>query len=200
MEGRGRVTNGRAATKGQAVTATGTEDWDDLMRAANRGDAAAYARLLRAVTPMLRGLVRARGGGLGPETCEDVVQEVLLAIHLKRHTWREDAPLRPWLYAIARHKTADAFRARGARADLPLEDFADVLPAPEGPDPLAARDVEAVLARLDPRAAEIVRAMGMNGETPTEAAGRLAMTEGALRVALHRALKRIARLRGEMME
>jgi DNA-directed RNA polymerase specialized sigma24 family protein len=91
------------------------------MRAANRGDAVAYRRLLDAITPVLRGVVRARGASLGHEAREDVVQEVLLAVHLKRQTWREDQPLRPWLYAIARHKVVDAFRARGQRVDLPIE-------------------------------------------------------------------------------
>ena len=97
------------------------------MRAANRGDGRSYARLLTLVTPVVRGIVRARGGAMGPEACEDIVQEVLLTIHLKRQSWREDAPLRPWLYAIARHKVADAFRARGRRIDLPIEDFADAM-------------------------------------------------------------------------
>ncbi|MCC6007770.1 MAG: sigma-70 family RNA polymerase sigma factor [Rhodobacteraceae bacterium] len=170
------------------------------MRAANRGDAAAYGRLLREIAPVLRKVVRARGNQLGPEACEDVLQEVLLAIHLKRQTWREDAPLRPWLYAIARHKVVDAFRARGARVDLPLDDFAEMLPAEEGPDPLAGHDMEKVLGRLDPRAAEIVRAFGLRGETATETATRLDMSEGAVRVALHRALKSIARLRERMIE
>jgi RNA polymerase sigma-70 factor (ECF subfamily) len=170
------------------------------MRAANRGDAVAYRQLLQAITPVLRGVVRARGGGLGPEGCEDVVQEVLLAIHLKRQTWREDAPLRPWLYAIARHKTADAFRARGHRIDLPIEDFADVLPAAEAPDPTLARDIEKVLGRLEPRAADLVRGLGQRGETVAETARRLQMSEGAVRVALHRALKAVARLRERMME
>jgi RNA polymerase sigma factor (sigma-70 family) len=170
------------------------------MRAANRGDAVAYRRLLLAVTPVLRGVVRARGATLGPEGCEDAVQEVLLAIHLKRHTWREDAPLRPWLYAITRHKVADAFRARGHRIDLPIEDFADALPAAEAPDPTTARDIERVLGRLEPCAADIVRGFGIRGETVAETASRLRMTEGAVRVALHRALKSIARLRERMME
>lgn len=84
--------------------------------------------------------------------------------------------------------------------DLPVEDFAEVLPAPDGPDPLVARDMETVLSRLDPRAAEIVRAMGVTGETAAETAARLDMTEGAVRVALHRALKAIARLRERMIE
>jgi RNA polymerase sigma factor (sigma-70 family) len=170
------------------------------MIAANRGDAAAYRRLLVAITPVLRGLVRARGAALGNEGCEDVVQEVLLAIHLKRQTWREDAPLRPWLYAIARHKVADAFRARGQRIDLPIEDFVEVLPAEAGPDPMQARDMDKVLAALEPRAAEILRSFGQRGETMGETAGRLGLTEGALRVALHRALKALARVRERMME
>lgn len=177
------------------MTPTRSDPWDEWMRAANRGDRAAYAQLLRAIAPVLRGVVRARGASLGPEECEDVVQDVLLAIHLKRHTWDEGAPLRPWLYAIARHKVADAFRARGRRVTVPIEDFADVLPAADGPDPGTARDVNRALASLDPRAAEIVRAAGLHGESAAEIAGRLQMTEGAVRVALHRALKLLARRR-----
>ncbi len=170
------------------------------MRAANRGDSAAYARLLQEITPMLRGVVRARGAALGPETCEDILQDILLTVHLKRQSWREDAPLRPWLYAIARHKVVDGYRARGARIDLPVEAFADILPAPEGPDPTEAADVERVLSRLEPRAAEIVRGFGLRGETAAETGARLGMTEQAVRVALHRALKSIGQLRKRMME
>jgi RNA polymerase sigma factor (sigma-70 family) len=173
---------------------------EDLLRAANRGDTIAYRRFLTAITPVLRKVVRTRGAALGPEGCEDVLQEVLLAIHTKRHTWQEHAPVRPWLYAIARHKVVDAFRSRGSRVVLSVEEFAEGLPAAEGPDPMEGRDMEKVLSKLDPRAAEIVRAFGLNGETTAETAARLDMTEGAVRVALHRALKSIARLRERMIE
>ncbi|MFN3644057.1 MAG: sigma-70 family RNA polymerase sigma factor [Gemmobacter sp.] len=172
-----------------------------LLRAANAGNAAAYAHFLRAVTPVLRGVVRARGlGGLGESGCEDVVQEVLLAIHLKRHTWREDEPVRPWLYAIARYKVVDAFRARGRRVDVPVEDFADSLPAPEGPDPTERRDVETMLAKLEPRAAAIVRGIGLDGASIAETGARFGMTEGAVRVALHRGLRQLAQLRRRYVE
>lgn len=173
---------------------------EDLMRAANRGDTAAYHRLLRLITPALRHVVRARGAALGPENCEDILQDVLLAIHSKRHTWREDAPLRPWLYAIARHKVVDAFRARGRHVEMSIDDFAEGLAADPGPDPMESRDMDKVLGRLDPRAAEIVRAFGIKGETAAETAARLDMTEGAVRVALHRALNSIVRLRKRMIE
>jgi RNA polymerase sigma-70 factor (ECF subfamily) len=170
------------------------------MRAANRGDQRAYARLLSAITPVVRGIVRARGGALGAEQCEDIVQEVLLTIHTKRQTWREDAPLRPWLYAVTRHKVVDAFRARGNRIDLPVDDMAEVLAAPEGPDPFEARDMERVIDQLEPRAAAIVRAIGVDGASTAETGERLGLSEGAVRVALHRALKSLAQLRERMIE
>lgn len=173
---------------------------EDLMRAANRGDAVAYRRFFVAITPLLRKVVQARGAALGREGCEDVVQDVLLAIHSKRHTWAEDQPLRPWLYAIARHKVVDAFRARGKHVALSVEDFAEGLVADMGPDPTEGRDMDKVLGQLAPREADIVRAFGLRGETTAEMAARLDMSEGAVRVALHRALKSIARLRERMIE
>jgi len=176
------------------------EPLEDLMRAANRGDSAAYRRLLQAITPVLRKVVRARGHALGPEGCEDVVQDVLLAIHTKRHTWLEDAPLRPWLYAIARHKVVDAFRTRGRAVEVAIDDFAEGLVAASDPDPTEGRDMEKVINALDPRAAEIVRAVGLHGETTAEIASRLEMSDGAVRVALHRAMKTIAQLRERMIE
>ena len=170
------------------------------MHAANHGDMAAYRRLLQAITPVLRRVVHARGMGLGREGCEDVLQDVLLAIHTKRHTWIDGTPVRPWVYAIARHKVVDAFRARGRRIEVSIDDFAEGLTAAQGPDPMEGRDMEKVLGALEPRAAEIVRAFGVTGETTAETAMRLGMSEGAVRVALHRALKTIARLRERMIE
>jgi RNA polymerase sigma-70 factor (ECF subfamily) len=168
------------------------DDWGKLLEEANAGDARAYEQFLRAVTPVLRGIVRARGTGLGPAGCEDVVQEVLLAIHLKRHTWTVGAPVRPWLYAITRYKVADAFRARGRKIDLPIEDFADELVAEAGPDPTEAADMTKMIGMLDSRSAEIVRMIGLNGASTAETGQALRMTEGAVRVALHRALKTLS--------
>jgi RNA polymerase sigma-70 factor (ECF subfamily) len=170
---------------------------DDLLRAANRGDQRAYGDFLRAITPVVRGIARARGGGLGDDVIEDIVQETLLAIHQKRHTWREDMAVRPWLYAIVRYKVVDAFRARGRRVQVPIEDFAEVLPAEAGPDPTERSDAERVIDRLDPRAARIVRAIGLEGASIAETSRALQMTETAVRVALHRGLKKLAQLREE---
>lgn len=174
--------------------------WGQLLAAANAGDTKAYGKFLQTVTPVLRGIVRAKGGGLGEAGCEDVLQEVLLAVHLKRHTWQLDAPVRPWLYAITRYKVVDAFRARGRKIDVPIEDFTEILAAEAGPDPTEAADMAKMIGMLDKRSAEIVRMIGLEGVSVAETGKALTMSEGAVRVALHRALKTLAILRERHVE
>lgn len=171
------------------------DDWGQLLTVANAGDSRAYAQFLQTVTPVLRGVVRAKGYSLGEAGCEDVLQEVLLAIHLKRHTWQEGTPVRPWLYAITRYKVADAFRARGKTVVLQIDDFAEVLPAELGPDPTEASDMAKMIGMLDARSAEIVRKICLEGSSSGATGQALNMSEGAVRVALHRALKSLTLLR-----
>jgi RNA polymerase sigma-70 factor, ECF subfamily len=170
--------------------------WAALMRAANRGDASAYRLLLGQLAPVLRrvaakGIARHR---LSPEDVEDVVQETLLALHLKRHTWDESQPLLPWVGAIARHKMIDNLRRRGKRTYLPIDDISDVLAADPQPLEAGSLDAERVIATLKGRQREIVRAISLEGATARHVAQQLGMTEGAVRVALHRALQSLAKV------
>ena len=168
--------------------------WGALLIRANRGEAVAYAAFLQDVTPVIRTIVRGRSSAEAEN--EDIVQEVLLAIHAKRHTWREGDPVAPWLYAIARYKTADAFRRRKGTTQVPIDDLADRL-ADEAPgDPTAARDLARLMDGLDDRSAGIVRAVGVEGESAGEVGARMGMSEGAVRVAYHRALTRLKKLAG----
>src|ERR1700752_1422336 len=100
------------------------------MRAAIAGDERAYADFLHRIAALVRGFVRRKivQGGVDPE---DVVQETLLAIHVKRHTWRQDAPVLPWIYAIARFKLIDAFRRRGRRIEIEIDEITETFGAPE---------------------------------------------------------------------
>jgi len=85
------------------------DEWTGLMRSAISGDSAAYHRLLKAITPVLRAAAR-RGlarAGQPVDQSEDIVQDILLAVHLKRHTWDASAPFAPWLFAIARNISCD---------------------------------------------------------------------------------------------
>ena len=164
------------------------------MRRANAGDAAAYERLLKALAIGLRAAAR-RGfnrAGKSDADAEDVVQETLLAIHLKRHTWDASAPLGPWVRAIARNKLVDALRRRGRRIEIPIDDFADLLPdTAEQPSGIVA-DVARNLGALPERQRNVVQAIAVEGISISQTAVRLSVSEGAVRVALHRGLAALA--------
>lgn len=170
------------------------DDWEAKMRAGLAGDAAAYRSLLAAITPFVRLVVRRSfsRGGIGGVDVEDIVQDVLLAVHLKRHTWDPSLPLAPWLGAVTRHKTIDALRRAGGRITVPVEDLAEVLAAP-AQTASDHGDAERMLAVLPERQRSIVRAMTMEERSAAEIGRDLGMTEGAVRVALHRALKLLAK-------
>ena len=170
------------------------EEWTGLMRAANAGDAAAYRRLLEAVTPVLRaathrGLARA---GQPVDQSEDIVQEILLAVHLKRQTWDATAPFAPWLFAIARNKLIDALRRRGRRVFVNIDDFSETMAAPVAGETLSPGEVAMHLDGLPQRQRDVLKSIAVESASIKETATRLAMTEGAVRVALHRGLASLA--------
>src|SRR3984893_13862694 len=161
---------------------------------ATAGDADSYRRLLLQLTPVLRAVARRglAGAGMADTDAEDVVQETLLAIHLKRQSWDEDAPIGPWLRAIARHKMIDTLRRRGRRVHLPLDGFAEVLAGGESEPSMLVPDVDRHLECLPAGQRKVVRAIAVDGASTGEAAARLSMTNGAVRVALHRGLAALA--------
>ena len=161
-----------------------------LLRAALDGDEKAYAAFLHGAAGLVRAFTRRRAQhGIDPE---DVVQETLLAVHVKRHTWRTDSAVTPWLYAIARHKLIDAFRRRGSRIDVDIEEVAETLAAPQEERP-SSREVGKALATLAPGQRSVVSAISVEGRSIGETARSLGMSETAVRVALHRGLAAIAK-------
>lgn len=173
---------------------TREEEWAEWMRCAIAGDAVAYRRFLTAVTPFLRALVLRRCAEYGAPTSEveDVVQEVLLAVHLKRGTWDSARPIGPWLSAIVRNKLIDSLRRRGRHVTVPVEGLTEQLEAAEAGDVTDRLDARTVLTRLRDPQRDIVRSISIEGRGVRETAERLNMSEGAVRVALHRALKALA--------
>lgn len=171
-------------------------EWADLMRSANSGDAGAYRLFLESVAPFLRSLARKKSArvGLANSEVEDIVQEVLLALHLKRHTWDPDRAIGPWIAAITRNKVIDALRRRGHHVDIALDDVVESLAATETSDPLDQHDLERMFLKLNNRQRDIVKAVSLDGTSIRATAEKLKMSEGAVRVALHRALKTLAAL------
>lgn len=175
------------------MTAGRDARWATLLRQANAGDRSAYVTWLKEIAPVLRGLVRARCGG-SVEDCEDIVQTTLIAIHEKRHTWRDGDPVAPWIYAIARYKTVDALRTRGRTRTTGFDGTEDAVPDDSLGDPTATRDLDRLLGQLDPASAQIVRRVKLHGDSAEDVGAATGMSAGAVRVALHRALARLTHL------
>ena len=83
------------------------------------------------------------------------MQDILLAVHLKRQTWDANAPFAPWLFAIARNKLIDALRRRGRRTFVNIDDFAETMPSEPPPKhcppsryPIISRSAAAAARRV----------------------------------------------------
>jgi RNA polymerase sigma-70 factor (ECF subfamily) len=168
--------------------------WALLLAAANAGDAGAYRRFLLQLTPVIRAFARKglAGAGLADTDAEDIVQETLLAIHLKRQSWDKTAPASPWIWAIARHKLIDMLRRRGRRVHLPVDDFSEKLASEEEEPDRFIAGIDRHLETLSPGQRKVLQAIAVEGASIGETAERFSMTPGAVRVALHRGLAALA--------
>jgi RNA polymerase sigma-70 factor, ECF subfamily len=131
--------------------------------------------------------------GRGNADAEDIVQEILIAIHVKRSSWDRTQPLRPWINAIARYKLIDCLRRQNVRSATPIDDVAETLAAPTD-EPTDRGDARKLLRRLPERERSIVEGISLEGRSIRDTASALGMQEGAVRVALHRALKKLGAL------
>ena len=157
----------------------------ELLCRGQEGDGEAYRRFLDAIAPLLRAYVRRRQHE--PQLAEELVQEILLGIHGARHTYQPGRPLGPWIFSIAHHKYVDHVRRRRrvsaneVSAPEELEAVAD--------EPAAWSSLNHALAALPARQREAVELMKVEGLSVSEAARRMQMKEGALRVLAHRAYR-----------
>jgi RNA polymerase sigma-70 factor (ECF subfamily) len=160
----------------------------DWMLAALAGDAAAYRRLLAALSGHLRSFFARR---VGPSAAEDLVQETLIAIHTRRETYESSLPFTAWVYGIARYKLIDEYRREKRRAAVSLDDAPELFARDEAESAGARRDVEKLLAKLPAAKRAMVRAIKLEGVSVAEAAAKTGMSESAVKVSVHRALKRL---------
>jgi RNA polymerase sigma-70 factor (ECF subfamily) len=170
---------------------TQEQRWTVLMERSLDGDCAAYGQLLTALTVALRRALRSRARDAGLDA-EDVVQEVLLALHAKRNTWHRGTPVAPWVTAIARNKIVDAHRRRGRRPEVPIDSVAETLfdAGDDGAD--LSRDLERGLSSLPVRQRQVLQAVSLEGHSAHDAARLLRMSAVGVRVTLHRAIKALA--------
>lgn len=162
---------------------------------AQSGDDAAYRQCLGLLAARLRAYLKRRLSAF-PDEVEDLVQETLLALHLQRGTYDPTLPVSAWAVAIARHKLVDLWRRRGRREGLhdALDDVDEQLLAAEPEDAGARRDLGLLLNLLPQAQREAIVLTKLEGLSVAEAAARTQASESAIKVQVHRGLKRLAAL------
>lgn len=161
---------------------------------AQAGDEAAYRLALSLCARRLRAFF---GRRLAAEhDVEDLVQETLLALHLQRGTYDNSVPVTAWLHAIARHKLIDQLRRLGRSRRLfdSMDELPEELHPSHNAESTAGRDLEVLLQSLPPSQREAIIDTKIEGLSVTESAARRKVTESAVKVHVHRGLKRLAKL------
>ena len=157
------------------------------------GDSAIYQVFLKELSAHLRAFLRRRLSRL-PDDVEDLVQEILLAIHNQRHTYDADQPLTAWVHAIARYKLVDLMRSRARREVLndSLDDSINVFTESETEVVDARRDLVKLLELLPDNQRLPIVHMRLEGLSVIETARVTGMSESAVKVGVHRGLKTLA--------
>jgi RNA polymerase sigma-70 factor (ECF subfamily) len=123
---------------------------------------------------------------------EDAVQDVLLAVHEKRHTYDTSRPFGPWLAAIARYKWIDRLRSMSAKAVEPLDE--DVAVPDHGNGVITSLTLQRLMAELKPAQAEAIRLVKLQGYKVEEASRASGQSVSLIKVNVHRGLKRLVKM------
>ncbi|MBI2186420.1 MAG: sigma-70 family RNA polymerase sigma factor [Acidobacteria bacterium] len=169
------------------------------MRAAQSGDATAYLAVLQAIAPRVRQTILRRRGPAASADVEDLVQDVLLSLHVARASYDPARPFLPWLLAIVRNRLADGARryARRTAHEIQVEDLELASGTPVATSPAAAPDegraLRVAIEALPCRQRQAVELLKLRELSLREAAAATGMSVGALKVATHRAMAALRR-------
>jgi len=175
----------------------GPDDIGRCVVAAQQGDERAFDTLYVTVQP---GLLRYLRGLVG-EDAEDVAAEAWLQIVRDLPALRDTGGFRGWAAAIARHRALDHLRRHRRRPSVatPIEELTELAvqdsdAADEAIEAVSTDAAIALIATLPPDQAEAVLLRVVVGLDTNAAAAVLRKRPGAVRVAAHRGLRRLAKL------
>lgn len=159
------------------------------MVAAQNGHGGAYRRLLGEISGWLHRYFQRR---LPHGDVEDAVQETLLAVHRRRHTYDPRYPLGPWLASVAKRKWIDQLRSLGRR---PTEELTDDLAVDDHEASVTSASVLAsLLDNLRPAQARIIMLVKIQGHSIEDASRETGLSASAVKMNIHRGLARLTAL------
>ena len=173
------------------------EEFADLLATAQSGGEAAFSRLWRSANPALLRYLRV----IAPGAEEDIAAETWVHVVRGLASFRGDERAwRAWLFTTARRRAIDLARHRSRRPEAALDDLtAAQLPssadsAETAMENLSTAAAIGLLAGLPPLQAEVILLRVVAGLDTESVARLLRKSPGAVRVAAHRGLRRLAQI------
>jgi len=163
-----------------------------LMLLSLEGDERAYRNLLKECGDRLRAYYMRRL--IDRSAIDDLVQETLIAIHTRRATYDRERPFTAWLHAIAHYKLIDLIRMRHRHITVALDDTPeDLLAFDETQTAATHQDLDKVLEDLPDTTRTLVKAVKIEGRSIAEVSTETGLSQSAVKVTIHRALKRLSK-------
>lgn len=167
------------------------------------GDRAAYESALRALAPCVRAYLRLRlTSAHNDSDLEDIVQTILVTIHNKRATYERTLPLMPWVFGISKYKLMQHLRSssryRTVFSDQALDTVPETALQINAGDPTASKDLALMMSALSPEQRDAIRLTKIEGWSLQDAADHLGIGLSAMKLRVHRAMKRLHKLRKEL--
>jgi len=159
-----------------------------LFQQAKSGNRESYEAFLDLCSVLIRKQLAQLGGKyVSHESREDLLQEILITLHEKKHTYQEDRSLLPWLHAIVRHRFIDHYRSQKRnRETRSLEEMGDIFALSDEP---VVYNMEEIMSLLTPKQKEMLLLLKVEGHSYEEAAKSLSMSVSAVKVSMHRLIK-----------
>lgn len=151
-----------------------------LVLRAQQGNRDAFGQLYARFAPVVHGVLVANAA---VDEAHDLVQDVFVRALDRLHTLREPQAFGAWLCAIARNEVR--MSRRNKLRLVPLHD--DVAQAPDAPDPDGMHVLAAIQA-LPATYRETLVLRLVEGLSGRDIAERTGLTEGSVRVNLHRGM------------
>lgn len=174
------------------------EGFPAVLTAAQRGSEAAFSELWRDTNPALIRYLRV----MAPDAAEDAAAETWVTVLRGLTSFRGDEQAwRAWVFTTSRRRVIDQRRRAARRPTVQLTELsAEPLAADaadEAIERLGTRAALAMLAELPPLQAEVILLRVVAGLDTDVVARLVSRSPGAVRVAAHRGLRRLAEIAAE---
>ena len=173
------------------------DEYHDTLDAARRGSAVALGAIYHDLYPSVLSYLRVRA----PADAEDLTSDVFLDVSRGIVGFSgEEHQFHAWVFTIARRRAIDAGRRQSRRAtDIVPSEVLEALigkddTAQQAIDRIQTADALALVRRLPKGQAEVLLLRVVAGLSVEETATALGRRPGTVRVAQHRALRRLARM------